>query len=96
MSFFCSLFIYSYMSMMSEIEKLMGEVGTSLNYRIINLGGNSLYLEGIRSVVSLCENEMLFQLKKNSIKVVGEELKIKYLDSSTCVIVGKIKAVEEI
>lgn len=82
------------MSMMSEIEKLMGQVGSSSNFRIINLGGNSLYVEGIKSVISFAENEMRFQLKKNMLVVMGQNLKVKYLDSSTCVITGEIKVVE--
>ena len=94
MSFFNCFFIYSYMSMMSEIEKLMGEVGASSNFRIINLGGNSLYVEGIKSVVSIAETEMRFQLKKHLLKIVGENLKIKYLDNSTCVVTGEIEVVE--
>ena len=82
------------MSMMDEIEKLMGEVGTSSNFRIINLGGNSLYIEGIKSVVSFGENEMRFQLKKQLLVVSGENLKVKYLDNSTCVLCGAIKVVQ--
>ena len=82
------------MSLMNEIEKLMGEVGTSANFRVINLGGNSLYVEGLKSVVSFGENEMQFQLKKCLLKVLGENLKVKYLDKTTCVIVGTIRAVE--
>ena len=82
------------MSLMSEIEKLMGEVGASASFRIVNLGGKSIYLEGINSVVSLGDNEMQFQLKKGLIIVCGSELKVKYLDTSTCVITGQIKVVE--
>lgn len=79
---------------MSEIEKLMGEVGTSANFRVINLGGNSVYAEGIKAVVSLSENEMQFQLKKCLLVISGNALKVKYLDSSTCVITGEIRVVE--
>ena len=82
------------MSLMSEIEKLMGEVGASVDYRIVNLNGHCVYIEGIKSVVSLDETEMQFQLKKGLIVVTGDELKVKYLDTSTCVITGQIKAVE--
>lgn len=82
------------MSMMAEIEKLMGDVGTSANFRIVNLGGNSIYIEGIKSVVSFDEAEMRFQLKKNLLIIKGENLKVKYLDKSTCVILGAIKVVE--
>ena len=82
------------MSLMSEIEKLMGEVGASANFRIVNLGGNSLYIEGIKSVVSFGETEMKFQLKKNLLVVCGNGLKVKYLDTSTCIIKGEIVKVE--
>ena len=82
------------MSLMSEIEKLMGEVGTSSNFRIVHLGGTSLYVEGIKSVVTLGENEMQFQLKKCLLKIVGENLKVKYLDKTTCVLTGEIRVVE--
>lgn len=81
------------MSMMSEIEKLMQVAETSFDYRIVNLGGNSIYIEGIRSVVRLETNEMIFQMKNCALSVVGSELKIKYLDKTTCVILGKIKSV---
>ena len=79
---------------MSEIEKLMGEVGTSANFRVINLGGQTVYAEGIKSVVSFGENEMQFQLKKCLLVISGNALKVKYLDSSTCVITGEIRGVE--
>lgn len=82
------------MSMLDEIEKLMGEIGSSAYYRIINLGGNSLYVEGIKSVISFSEEEMRFQLKKQIIVIKGEQLKIKYLDKTTCVINGNILVVE--
>lgn len=82
------------MSLMREIEKLMQDLGTSFSYRIVNLGGESVYIEGIKAVICLDENEMQFQLKKGVLKVVGSSLKVKYLDLSTCTIIGQIKAVE--
>ena len=81
------------MGMMQEIEKMMNSLGSSVNYRIINLGGNSLYLEGIKSVISFSESEMQFQLNKCLVIVGGENLSIKYLDKTTCVISGKIISV---
>lgn len=82
------------MSMLEEIEKMMNSVDTSFDYRIVNLGGNSLYIEGIKSVVSFSEIDMRFQLKKCLLVVTGDNLKIKYLDKTTCIICGKIKVVE--
>ena len=79
--------------MLSEIEKLMNSVGASVNYRILNLGGGYLYIEGIKSVVSFGETEMQFQLKNTLLVVQGVEIKVKYLDKSTCVLNGKIISV---
>jgi len=81
------------MSLISEIEKLMNTADASFNYRIINLGGKSLYVEGIKSVVSLGENEILLQLKKQLLTIAGVNLKVKYLDKTTCVIDGEICSV---
>ena len=81
------------MSMLDEVEKLMNSVETSMNYRIINLGGKQIYVEGIKSVISFGENEMFFQLKKQVLVVSGSSLKVKYLDKTTCVLEGFITSV---
>jgi len=82
------------MSLFGEIEKLMNAGESSFNFRILNLGGNALYVEGIKGVVSFGETEMVFQLKKVNLYIFGEFLKVKYLDKSTCVVEGKIFKVE--
>lgn len=79
---------------MCEIEKLMNVADGSFNYRVINLGGKTVYLEGIKSVVSLGEAEMIFQLKKQALSICGKNLKVKYLDKTSCVIEGEIFKVE--
>ena len=81
------------MNMMQEIENLMQSVGSSFLYRIVNLGGNSLYVEGIKSVVCFGETEMQFQLKKKLLIVCGSNLKVKYLDRTSCVVCGEIVSV---
>ena len=80
--------------MIEEVEKFMNSSEISLNYRTINLGGKVLYIEGIKNVVGLDLKEMIFSLKKGAVFVKGENLKIKYLDKTTCVIEGLIQAVE--
>lgn len=82
------------MGMMEEIEKLMNCADSSINYRIINLGGKFLYIEGINSVVCFSEEEMRFQLKKHMLVICGNKMKIKYLDKNSCVIEGEVKGVE--
>lgn len=81
------------MSMIGEIEKLMQSVGTSANYRIINLGGVNLYIEGIKTVVGFDSNEMQFQLKNQLLTVQGTNIKVKYLDKTTCILTGNIQVV---
>ena len=83
------------MSLMHEIEKLMNCVDCSFNYRVINLGGTSVYVEGIKSIVNLGEAEILLQVKNKAIAIVGNNLTIRYLDKSTCIIDGKITGVLE-
>ena len=92
-SFFCVGYIYLYMSLIGEVEKLMNVADVSFDYRVINLGGNKLYIEGFKSVVSLGECEVVFQLKKQVLTIVGTDLKVKYLDKTTCVIEGIILSV---
>ena len=82
------------MSMMTEIEKFMNMSDISINYRVINIGGNFLYIEGIKSVVNFSTDNMTFQLKKKTLSVNGVDLKVKYLDKTTCIIEGQITGTE--
>lgn len=82
------------MSVMKEIEKLVNLSNMSINYRYINFGGNGIYVEGIKGVFEIEKDVVSFLLKKDRIIINGENLKVKYLDKSTCVITGKIKVVE--
>ena len=81
------------MSLMHEIEKLMNSADSSFNFRIINLGGKTLYVEGIKCVVSLGESEIILQLKKQMLTITGSDLKVKYLDKTSCVLIGEIYSV---
>ncbi len=82
------------MSMLEEVEKFLLDANMSINYRTINIGGKLIYIEGIKNIVSLEVNEMQFQLKKQLLKVAGKNLKVKYLDKTTCVIEGEIASTE--
>ncbi|MBR2970155.1 MAG: YabP/YqfC family sporulation protein [Clostridia bacterium] len=81
------------MSMLDEIDKLMNDANISLDYRTINLGGKQFYIEGIKSVISFGEDEISFQMKRTMLVISGNNLKVKYLDKTTCVIVGNIISV---
>ena len=81
------------MSLIGEIEKLINEEMSSVDYRIMNIAGKKLYIEGIKYVINLSDQNMEFQLKKITICVKGNFLKIKYLDGSSVCIEGEIKQV---
>ncbi len=81
------------MGLLEEIDKMLTPSMSSVNYRIINLGGRALYIEGIKSVVSFGIDEMQFQLKKGILKVTGIDLCVKYLDKTTCTLEGNIISV---
>ena len=81
------------MSLIGEIEKLINEELSTIEYRIINIGGKNLYIEGIKNIINLSKNSMEFQLKKRTILIKGSNLIIKYLDNSTVHIFGEINEV---
>lgn len=81
------------MSLIGEIEKLINEELSTVEYRIINIGGKNLYIEGIKNIINLSKNSMEFQLKKRTILIKGSNLIIKYLDNSTAHIFGEINEV---
>jgi len=80
------------MNFLEDITKLIGEDDLLLtfDYRVVNINGKYLYLEGIVGILNLSEKEIEFKLKKKSIKVIGEDMQIKYFDNSTAVIYGRI------
>ena len=80
------------MSMLDEIDRFALDDDISIDYRIVNLGGKRLYIEGIRGVVCIDESEMRFQMNKCMLSVSGDRLKVKYLDKTTCVISGMIRS----
>jgi len=81
------------MSLLNEIEKFLNPTQASVNFRIVNVGGNALYVEGIKNVVEFGEKSIKIQLKKLLLEVGGNNLKTKYLDKTTCVIEGEIISV---
>ena len=82
------------MSLIGEIEKLINEELSTVEYRIINIGGKNLYIDGIKNIINLSKNVMEFQVKKRTILIKGNNLIIKYLDDSTVHIFGEINEVD--
>lgn len=83
------------MNFLEEIKKLVctGDTLLTNDYRYVNMDGKYVYIEGIVGIKNLSEKEIMFNLKKKTIAVLGEDLFIKYFDNSTATIQGRIISV---
>ena len=80
------------MNFLEDITKLISKDDTLLTteYRCVNIDGKYLYIEGIVGIKNLSVKEIEFKLKKKSIRILGEDLFIKYFDNSTAILQGRI------
>ena len=80
------------MNLLEELDNTISkEFGMTLTeYRYVNVGGKFLYIEGHTGIDILGEKEIKFNLKKKKLSIKGENLIIKYFDTSTAIIQGKI------
>jgi len=72
----------------SHIEKEYGV--TVQDYRLINLAGKYIYVEGHSGIKSLSEEEISLNLKKKILIIKGEKLLVKYFDNNTIIVEGSI------
>lgn len=86
------------MSLMNELDSYIGQNFdiTLSEYRYVNIGGKSVYIEGHRGIQLLSNEEITFKLKKKLMSVKGHDLFVKYMDKSTAVILGVIVQVNVI
>lgn len=92
MSFFYVYSINYDMNLLEEIDGWVSkEYGITLNeYRLVNISGKALYIEGQTGINLMSEKEISFALKKKNLTIKGDNLTIKYFDKSTAVVVGHI------
>lgn len=86
------------MNLLDEIDSYVAkEYGiTFKDYRLVNISGKVLYIEGHTGINILGQNEMSFRLKKKLLTIKGENLTVKYFDNSTAIVLGRIVQVEVI
>ena len=86
------------MNLLDEIDSYVAkEYGITFNdYRLVNISGKVLYIEGHTGINILGQNEMSFRLKKKMLTIKGENLIVKYFDKSTAKELGKIVQVDVI
>ena len=83
-------------SLINEITSAFSsqELKNASQYKIINLGGKALYVQGYKSIDKFSDISIILKIKNASIFIKGERLNIKELDSSCLFITGIIKSTE--
>ena len=77
------------------VEKLKITSSTLLsNYSISVYGGVGAHIEGHRGVGYMSDEEIVFKLKKGTLSIKGDALKIKEIDTYDAYVTGKITGVE--
>ena len=83
-------------SLINEITSAFSikDMKNSAQYKIINLGGKAMYVQGYKSIDKFSDTSIILKIKNASIFIKGERLGIKELDTSCLYITGKIKSTE--
>lgn len=82
------------MSFYNEIASALGDnIRAAGGYNIINFNGESVYIEGIRRIVSIDAECIVMTLSRDVLTVEGENLDIFELEKETVIVKGGIKAV---
>ena len=83
-------------SLIKEITSAfsINEMKSSAQYKMVNLGGNALYIQGYKSIEKFSNTAINLKLKNQVIFIKGENLSVKELDSLVIYIIGKIKSIE--
>lgn len=79
-------------------DKLDSYVTEELNitlkeYKYVNIGGKIVYVEGQSGILSLSKEEISLKVGSKVCTIKGADLFIKYYDSSTALISGRIVSV---
>lgn len=83
-------------SLLEEISRATGMPFDLLDkgFRVINLSNNAVYVENYTGLIDVDSHEINIKLKKGIVKLNGDNLKIKNLNTNTLLVVGDIRAVE--
>ena len=74
---------------MSFIGELIERLDAN-GYNVINFGGRYCYVEGVRRVTSIGDEEIKFEVKGATVTVTGKNLMIEELDEGTVIVKGGI------
>lgn len=83
-------------SFFEEIAKLSGvnyEVFNG-NFKVINFGNKVVFIESFKNIITFETTEITVKLSKGIVKILGENLKIKNMNTTSIIISGNIKSLE--
>ncbi|MCI9031517.1 MAG: hypothetical protein HFK09_03225 [Clostridia bacterium] len=82
------------MSFFKEVAERLG--GESIgSYTVINYGGEAVYIEGVKRIVSIDSENMRFACGGIKLALDGENLKVSELGGGCVTVTGKVRSVYE-
>ena len=84
------------MSFIEEVLKVFGGEEIVPTFKVIMIGENATYIEGVKSIKSYSREKIELFMKKGEMKIAGEGLFIKKYCAGDLAVCGKIKSVEKI
>ena len=84
--------------MQNYIKEIIGICGLPFNevmslHRVLQIGKNIVYVSNYKKIISYGSQCITLKLSKGTIKIEGEDLKIKQMDKGEIIIYGKISAI---
>ena len=81
---------------LEDISNMSGLPLSVINggFRVINLSNKAVYIEGFTGLIDVDSSEIGIKLKKGIIKLNGDNLKIKNMNTETLLVVGDIRQIE--
>ena len=84
--------MFNYFSELKKHFKIPDKFFNS--YNIVNVGGNLVYIEGQKGLLTLRDDVVSFKLKTGVVEIKGTGLKLRDLGPDTVAVQGKIYKIE--
>jgi len=84
--------MFNYFSELKKHFKIPDKFFNS--YNIVNVGGNLVYIEGQKGLLTLRDDVVSFKLKTGVVEIKGMGLKLRDLGPDTVAVQGKIYKIE--
>lgn len=81
---------------MSFIDNVCSRELAPCEYRLTIYGGECVYVEGVKRVISFCADEILLGAKSCRIRICGQALKIEKFCGEDVAIKGRVVCIERL